>query len=153
MKYPKIEKKDLDSYKINFVAKVENISKNFYLCIELIGNEKNVNIQDLSCICLMIMLKIFPDMEIKSLNLKLKFKSTDILNLLKGLELSCYKIHLKMIKILNWIIEFQDDANKILKPYVSNIITYLDNIINTSSNPDVISAAKNFIDNNINKIK
>ena len=56
-------------------------------------------------------------MEIKDLNLELKFKIADIPNLLKGLELSCYKIHKKMINILDWIIQFQDDANKILKPY------------------------------------
>ena len=153
MKYPKNVKIDLDSYNKNFLPKVENIGKNFYLCIKLLGNQKNVNIQEMSCVCLMNMLLIFPNMKIKSLNLELKFKSTDIPNLLKGLELSCYKIHKKMINILDWIINFQDDANKILKPYVSYIITYLENIINTSAEPDVISAAKNFINNKISKIK
>ena len=152
-KYPKNVKIDLESYNKNFVQKVENIGKNFYLCIRLLGNQKNVNIQEMSCVCLMNMLLIFPNMKIKNLNLELKFKSTDIPNLLKGLELSCYKIHKKMINILDWIIQFQDDANKILKPYVSYIITYLENIINTSAEPDVISAAQNFINNQIFKIK
>jgi hypothetical protein len=152
-KYPKNVKIDLESYNKNFVQKVENIGKNFYLCIRLLGNQKNVNIQEMSCVCLMNMLLIFPNMKIKNLNLELKFKSTDIPNLLKGLELSCYKIHKKMINILDWIIQFQDDANKILKPYVSYISTYLENIINTSAEPDVIAAAQNFINNKISKIK
>ena len=105
------------------------------------------------CICLICLLQFFPGMKIENLNLELKFKSADIPNLLKGLELSCNKIHKKMINILEWIIQFQDDANKILKPYVSYITTYLENIINTSAEPDVISAAQNFINNKIPKIK
>ena len=153
MKYPKNVKIDLESYNKDFLSKVENIGKNFYLCIKLLGNQKNVNIQEMSCVCLINMLLIFPNMKIKNLNLELKFKNTDIPNLLKGLELSCYKIHKKMINILDWIIQFQDDANKILKPYVSYISTYLENIINTSAEPDVIAAAQNFINNKISKIK
>ena len=46
MKYPKNVKIDLESYNKNFVSKVENIGKNFYLCIKLLGNQKNVNIQE-----------------------------------------------------------------------------------------------------------
>ena len=153
IKYPKNMKLDLESYNKDFVQKIENIGKNFYLCIKLLGNQKNVNIQEMSCVCLINMLIIFPNMEIKSLNVKLRFKITDIPNLLKGLELSCHKIHKKMISILDWIIEYQDDANKILRPYVSYITTYLENIINTSAEPDIISAAQNFINNRIAKIK
>ena len=152
-KYPKNVKLDLDSYNKDFVQKVENIGKNFHLCIKLLGNQQNVNIQEMSCVCIINMLLIFPNMEIKNLNLELKFKSVDIPNLLKGLELSCYKIHKKMINILDWIIQFQSDANKILKPYVSYITTYLENIINTSAEPDVISTAQNFINNQISKLK
>ena len=143
----------------DFLTLTDIYSKENLLCQKdsqkkrLLGNQKNVNIQEMSCVCLMNMLLIFPNMKIKNLNLELKFKSTDIPNLLKGLELSCYKIHKKMINILDWIIQFQDDANKILKPYVSYIITYLENIINTSAEPDVISAAQNFINNQIVKIK
>ena len=153
IKYPKNMKLDLESYNKDFVQKIENIGKNFYLCIKLLGNQKNVNIQEMSCVCLINMLIMFPNMEIKSLNIKLRFKITDIPNLLKGLELSCHKIHKKMISILDWIIEYQDDANKILRPYVSYITTYLENIINTSAEPDIISAAQNFINNRIAKIK
>ena len=153
IKYPKNMKLDLESYNKDFVQKIENIGKNFYLCIKLLGNQKNVNIQEMSCVCLINMLIMFPNMEIKSLNIKLRFKITDIPNLLKGLELSCHKIHKKMISILDWIIEYQDDANKILRPYVSYITTYLENIINTSAEPDIISAAQNFINNRIPKIK
>ena len=151
--YPRGTKINVDSYKKDFLSKIENVGKNFNLCIKLLGNQKNVNVQEMSCVCLIFILQFFPGMKINSLNLELKFKSTDIPNLLKGLELSCNKIHKKMISILEWIIQFQDDANKILKPYVSYIITYLENIINTSAEPDIISAAQNFINNKIKLIK
>ena len=119
----------------------------------MIGYQNNVNLQEISCMCLIFILQTFVGKKIESVDFELKFKGSDIPNLLKGLELSCYKIHKKMINILDWIIQFQDDANKILKPYVSYIITYLENIINTSAEPDVISAAQNFINNQIVKIK
>ena len=151
--YPRSKKINIDSYKKDFLSKIENIGKNFYLCIKLLGNQKNVNVQEMSCVCLIFILDIFPGMKIEGLNLELKFKNSDIPNLLKGLELSCNKIHKKMISIFDWIIQFQDDANKILKPYVSYITTYLENIINTSAEPDIISAAQNFINNKIGKIK
>ena len=150
--YPR-GKINIDSYKKDFIPKIELIGKNFNLCIKLLGNQKNVNVQEMSCVCLICILQFFPGMKIDNLDLELKFKSTDIPNLLKGLELSCNKIHKKMISILEWIIQFQDDANKILKPYVSYITTYLENIINTSAEPDIISAAQNFINNKIGKIK
>ena len=148
--YPRGIKLNVDSYIKDFVSKIELVRKNFNLCIKLLGNQKNVNVQEMSCVCLIFMLQFFPG---DKLNFELKFKNTDIPNLLKGLELSCNKIHKKMISILEWIIQFQDDANKILKPYVSYITTYLENIINTSADPDVISAAQNFINNKIGKIK
>ena len=153
MTYPRSSKINIDSYKKDFLSKIENVGKNFYLCIKLLGNQKNVNVQEMSCVCLIFILDIFPGMKIEGLNLELKFKANDIPNLLKGLELSCNKIHKKMISIFDWIIQFQDDANKILKPYVSYITTYLENIINTSAEPDIISAAQNFINNKIEKIK
>jgi len=151
--YPRGAKINIESYKKDFIQKIENIGKNFNLCIKLLGNQNNVNVQEMSCVCLICLLQFFPGMKIENLNLELKFKSTDIPNLLKGLELSCNKIHKKMISILEWIIQFQDDANKILKPYVSYITTYLENIINTSAEPDIISTAQNFINNKISKIK
>ena len=151
--YPRNIKINVDSYKRDFLSKIENVGKNFNLCIKLLGNQKNVNVQEMSCVCLIFILEFYPGMKIDSLNIDLKFKSNDIPNLLKGLELSCNKIHKKMINILDWIILFQDDANKILKPYISYITTYLENIINTSAEPDVISAAQNFINKKITLIK
>ena len=151
--YPRNIKINVDSYKKDFLSKIENVGKNFNLCIKLLGNQKNVNVQEMSCVCLIFILEFYPGMKIDSLNIDLKFKSNDIPNLLKGLELSCNKIHKKMINILDWIILFQDDANKILKPYISYITTYLENIINTSAEPDVISAAQNFINKKITLIK
>ena len=151
--YPRNIKINVDSYKKDFLSKIENVGKNFNLCIKLLGNQKNVNVQEMSCVCLIFILEFYPGMKIDSLNIELKFKSNDIPNLLKGLELSCNKIHKKMINILDWIIHFQDDANKILKPYISYITTYLENIINTSAEPDVISAAQNFINKKITLIK
>ena len=150
--YPKNTKINLESYKKNFVSKIENVGKNFNLCIKLLGNQKNVSIQEMSCVCIIFLLQIFPCLKIESLNMQIKFKSDDIPYLLKGLELSCHKIHKKIIKILKWIILFQDDAKLILKPYASYITTYLENIINTSKNPDIIQAAKDFINNEIKKI-
>ena len=151
--YPKSKKLDLESYKKNYMSKIENVGKNFNLCIKLLGNQKNVSVQEMSCVCLIYILQIFPNFKIESLNLELKFKSADIPNLLKGLELSCHKIHKKMISILEWIIQYQDDAKLILKPYASYITISLENIINTSAEPDIITAAKNFINNKIKAIK
>ena len=130
--YPKNKKIDLESYKKNYVSKIENVGKNFNLCIKLLGNQKNVLVQEMSCACLIYILQIFPNLKIESLNLELKFKSADIPNLLKGLELSCHKIHKKMITILEWIIEFQDDAKLILKPYYkySQIYEHINYILN-----------------------
>ena len=150
--YPR-GKINIDSYKKDFMPKIELVGKNFNLCIKLLGNQKNVKIQEMSCVCLISILQFIPGMRIDNLDLELKFKSTDIPNLLKGLELSCNRIHKKIISILEWIIQFQDDANKILKPYVSYITTYLENIINTSVDIDVICKAQNFINNKIWKIE
>ena len=58
-----------------------------------------------------------------------------------------------MIQIFKWIIQFQDDSNKIFKPYIPYLITYLENICNTSADPSVISAAQNFMENEIKKLK
>jgi hypothetical protein len=152
-KYPQNAKIDANAYKKDYSSKIELIGKNFNLFIKLLGNQKNTTLQEISCVCLIFILQSIPNSKIESLNIELKFKGSDIPNLLKGLELSCYKIHKKMINILDWIIQFQNDANKILKPYVSYITTYLENIINTSAEPDVISTAQNFINNQISKLK
>ena len=56
-------------------------------------------------------------------------------------------------ELLMKIIQFQNDANKILKPYISYLITYLENICNTSADPNVISNAQSFLENEIKKLK
>ena len=109
--------------------------------------------QEISCVCLIFILQTFPGSKIESLNLQLKFKTNDIPNLLKGLELSCYKIHKKMIHIFQWIVQFQDDATKIIRPYLSYLITYLENICNTSTDVEVIETAQKFLDKEINQLK
>ena len=43
--YP--SKVDIDSYIKNFQSKIENVAKNFQLCIDLLGNENNVNVQEM----------------------------------------------------------------------------------------------------------
>ena len=58
-----------------------------------------------------------------------------------------------MIHIFQWIVQFQNDANKIIKPYLPYLITYLENICNTSAEPDVIRAAQKFLENEINILK
>ena len=152
-KYPKNMKIDINAYKKDYSSKIESIGKNFNLFIKFLGNQKNVNLQEISCVSLIIILQVFPGCKIDSLNLELNFKGSDIPNLLKGLELSCQKIHKKMIHIFQWIVQFQNDANKILKPYLPYLITYLENICNTSVDPDVIRTAQHFLDNEINALK
>ncbi len=146
-------KVDLDSYKKNFQSKIENVAKNFQLCIDLLGNDKNVNVQEMACQCLVFILQFFPGSNIESLKMKLNFKPDDIPKLLKGLELSCHKIHKRMIQLFIWIIEYQNDGKKILKPYVSYITTYLENICNTTAEPDIINTAQKFMNQELVKIK
>jgi len=152
-KFPKILSNNMDSYKKEFSSKVESIAKNFNLFKKMMGYQNNVQLQEISCMCLIFILNTFPGKKIEGINLELKFKGSDIPNLLKGLELSCFKIHKKMIHIFKWIIQFQDDANKIFRPYLSYLITYLENICNTSADPGVISTAQNFMENEIKKLK
>ena len=152
-KFPKISSNNMDIYKKEFSSKVESIAKNFNLFKKMMGCQNNVNLQEISCMCLIFILNTFPGKKIEGINLEIKFKGSDIPNLLKGLELSCYKIHKKMIHIFKWIIQFQEDANKIFKPYLSYLITYLENICNTSADPSVISTAQNFMENEIKKLK
>ena len=149
--YP--SKVDIDSYIKNFQSKIENVAKNFQLCIDLLGNENNVNVQEMACQCLVFILQFFPGSNVESLKMKLNFKPDDIPKLLKGLELSCYKIHKRMIQLFIWIIEFQNDGKKILKPYVSYITTYLENICNTTAEPDIINTAQKFMNHELVKIK
>jgi hypothetical protein len=152
-KYPQNAKIDANAYKKDYSSKIELIGKNFNLFIKLLGNQKNTTLQEISCVCLIFILQSIPNSKIESLNIELKFKGSDIPNLLKGLELSCRKIHKKMIHIFKWIIEYQPDAKKIIKPYLSYLITYLENICNTSTEPEVIKLSQNFLDKEINELK
>ena len=152
-KYSKISSNQMNIYIKEFSSKVEPIAKNFNLFIRMMGYQNNVNLQEISCMCLIFLLQTFPGNKFENINIELKFKGNDMPNLLKGLELSCHKIHKKMINIFKWIIQFQDDSNKIFKPYIPYLITYLENICNTSADPSVISAAQNFMENEIKKLK
>ena len=58
-----------------------------------------------------------------------------------------------MIHIFQWIVQFQDDCSKIIKPYLPYLITYLENICNTSADPDVIRTAQKFMENEIKILK
>ena len=153
IKFPKLSKDNMNLFQKEYSSKVEAIAKNFNLFKKMMGYQNNVNLQEISCMCLIFLLQTFPGKKIDKINIELKFKGSDIPNLLKGLELSCYKIHKKMIHIFKWIIQFQDDANKIFRPYISYLVTYLENICNTSADPSVISAAQSFMENEIKKIK
>ena len=152
-KYPKLTNDNMNLFKKDYSSKVEPIAKNFNLFIKMMGYQNNVNLQEISCMCIIFILQTFPDKKFENIKLELKFKGSDIPNLLKGLELSCYQIHKKMIHIFKWIIQFQEDSNKIFKPYLSYLTTYLENICNTSADPSVISAAQNFLENEIKKLK
>ena len=152
-KYPQNAKIDANAYKKDYSSKIELIGKNFNLFIKLLGNQKNTTLQEISCVCLIFILQSIPNSKIESLNIELKFKGSDIPNLLKGLELSCRKIHKKMIHIFKWIIEYQPDAKKIIKPYLSYLITYLENICNTSTEPEIIKLAQQFLDKEVNELK
>ena len=152
-KYPQNAKIDANAYKKDYSSKIELVGKNFNLFIKLLGNQKNTTLQEISCVCLIFILQSIPNSKIESLNIELKFKGSDIPNLLKGLELSCRKIHKKMIHIFKWIIEYQPDAKKIIKPYLSYLITYLENICNTSTEPEIIKLAQQFLDKEVNELK
>lgn len=100
-------KKDLETTEFKqFVMKIEKVSKNFKLCIKLLGHE-NSNIQEKSCVCLIFILQLLGGNKIESTNVYVKFRDTDVPGLLKGLEYNCTKIHKRMIRIFRWIIEFQ----------------------------------------------
>ena len=142
---------DKEQYKSSFLSVIENVAKNFKLCIQLIGNEKNVNIQEKACMSLIYLLQLFP--ELYTPKFPMKFTIDDIPNLIKGLELSCYTIHKKMIKIINFILHFQTDGESIIKPYVTYIITYLENICNTSAEPSVIQLAQKLMKEDLAKLK
>lgn len=144
-------KKDLDTNEfIAFLSKVEKVSLNFKLCIKLLGHE-NSNIQEKSCVCLIFILQLLGDSFVKSTGVDVRFKSSDVPDLLKGLDYNCTKIHKRMIRIFRWIIEYQskliyyltffsiiDDAKDVLLPCYNYIVSYVENIINTSPETEVV---------------
>ena len=143
---------DKEDYKKNFTPKIEKVAINFKLCIKLLGCE-NINIQEKACICLIFMLQFFPNGRAESVKINVAFSSEDIPNLLKGLDMNCQKIHKKMISIFKWIIEYQTNAQIILKNYVSFLQTYIERIRDTSDNDAIIENAKNFLNQELIKIK
>ena len=142
---------DKEQYKNNFLSVIDNITKNFKLCIQLIGKKYNLNIQEKACMSLIYLVKLYP--QFCTPKYPMKFTSDDIPNLIKGLELSCYTIHKKMLKIIDYILQFQSDGESLIKPYVSYIITYLENICNTSADPSVIQYAQKLMKEDLAKLK
>lgn len=135
-----------------FLKKIEKISINFKLCIKLLSHEIS-NIQEKSCVCLIFILQLLGDTFIESTNTNVKFKSSDIPDLLKGLEFNCKKIHKRMIRVFKWIIEYQDDASAVLNPYKSYITSYVENIINTCQDNEIIQLGVNLINVDLKKIQ
>ena len=140
-----------DEIQKNFTNKIEGVAANFPLCIKLLASD-NFNLQEKSCINLILILKFFPNMFVKSINTNIMFKENDIPYLLKGLDNGNKKIYKKMIKILKWIIENQKNAKNILKHYTSYIQICIEKIINVSDDPDVIEIAKGFLKKDFPKI-
>ena len=140
-----------DEIQKNFTNKIEGVAANFPLCIKLLASD-NFNLQEKSCINLILILKFFPNMFVKSINTNIMFKENDIPYLLKGLDNGNKKIYKKMIKILKWIIENQKNAKNILKHYTSYIQICIEKIINVSDDPDVIEIAKDFLKKDFPKI-
>jgi hypothetical protein len=120
-----------------FLKKIEKISVHFQFCIKLIGHD-NPTIQEKVVISLMFILQLLGGDTIESTGVVLKFKDTDIPDLLKGLEYNCTRIHKRMIKIFRWIIEYQNDAQTVLSPYVNYISSYVENICNLSKEDEVV---------------
>jgi hypothetical protein len=58
-----------------------------------------------------------------------------------------------MIQLFIWIIKYQSDGKKILKPFVLYITTYLENICNITDEPDIINTAQKFMNQELVKIK
>ena len=105
----------------NFVQKIEKISLNFPICVKLISCN-NFNLQEKACISLIFILQFFPNMCVKNVNMNIKFNSSNIQDLINGLEGGNKRIYKKIINIFKWIIEYQNGAKILLKNYSSYII-------------------------------
>ena len=134
-----------------FNSKIEKIAANFKLCIKLLNCE-NINVQEKSCICLIFLIKFFPNERIESININIKFTHEDIPYLIKSLGDNFKKIHKKMIKIFKWIIEYQKDAKDLFYNYLSYIQIYIEKIRDTSEEPETINLASKFLTNDLIKI-
>jgi hypothetical protein len=144
-------KKKMQNNDKNFNSKIEKIAINFKLCIKLLACD-NINVQETSCVCLIFLIKYFPNERIENLNLNIKFTQEDIPYLIKALSGNFKKIHKKIIKIFKWIIEYQNDAKELLSSYLSYIQIYIEKIRDTSEEPDAISLASKFLTNDLPKL-
>ena len=140
-----------DEIQKNFLSKIEGVAANFSLCIKLIACD-NFNLQEKSCINLILILQFFPNIFVKSVKVNVIFSEDDIPYLLKGLDSGNKKIYKKMIKIFKWIIECQKNAKIILKNYASYMQICIEKIINVSESPDVLEIAKGFLKKDFPKI-
>jgi hypothetical protein len=133
------------------MSKIEKTAINFKLCIKLLTCD-NINVQEKSCICLIFLIKFFPNERIENLNINIKFTNEDIPYLIKALGGNFKKIHKKMIKIFKWIIEYQKDAKELLCNYISYIQIYIEKIRDTSEEPESITLASKFLGNDLPKL-
>ena len=140
---------DKNEYRSNFISKISKIAVNFKLCIKYLSCD-NINIQEKSCVCLIFMLQFFPDGYVDCVDVK--FSTEDIPELLKGLDSSCVKIHKKIIKIFKWIIEYQNDAQNVLGLFVPYIQIYVEKVMDSSKEIDVIDTAKKFLSVDLKRI-
>ena len=136
----------------NFASKIAAVALNFKLCIKLLGCF-NTNIQEKVSICIILILNYFPVGIAESIKINVAFDTEDIPNLLKGLDMNCTKIHKKMIQIFMWIIEYQSNAQEILKNYVSFLQSYIEVIRDSSDNKEVVDIASKFLNTVLIKIK
>ena len=143
---------DREDYIKNFAPKIGAVALNFKLCIKLLGCF-NTNIQEKVSICIILILNYFPVGIAESIKINVAFDTEDIPNLLKGLDMNCTKIHKKMIQIFMWIIEYQSNAQEILKNYVSFLQSYIEVIRDSSDNKEVVDIASKFLNTVLIKIK
>ena len=127
-----------------FIKKIEGVAANFPLSIRLMACD-NFNLQEKSCINLIFILQFFPNINVKSVNVNVRFTEEDIPDLLKALDSGNKKIYKKMIKIFKWIIECQKDSKNILKNYSSYLQICIEKIINTTDEKDVMEIAQSFL--------
>ncbi len=90
----------------NFVQKIEKISLNFPICVKLISCN-NFNLQEKACISLIFILQFFPNMYIKNVNMNVKFNSSNIQDLINGLEGGTKRIYKKLLIYLNGLLNIK----------------------------------------------